>query len=114
LVFFSQTIAAYGQQLGQGVDDGITPFRIVAALVICMVVAVAGAFAFKAWSRAGRIFQLANGRRRLQLLETLRISGQNEVCIVVCDGEELLVSSSADGVKLIRLLPGRERSPERS
>ena len=45
---------------------------------------------------------LAMGRvRRLQLVETLRLSHQIDICLVSCDGAEFLVAASAQGATTI-------------
>jgi hypothetical protein len=92
---------AEAQTLGQGAMDDVSPWRVVAALLLCLMLAVAGAFALKA--RGGRVsfFPLATKRRRrLELIESLRL-GQAELCLVMCDGREMLVLASSQGGSLI-------------
>ncbi len=98
--------SALAQKLGQGGDDDISIWRVVAALLLCMVLAVAGAYVLKSGAVRGLpTFSLAKRARRLQLVESLRIGSQVDLCIVTCDGRELLVASSAHGADLLAHLP---------
>lgn len=98
--------AAVAQRLGQGADDDVSVWRVVAALLLCMVLAVVGAFILKSggWRGLPAFVSLKRGNR-LRLVESLRVGNQAELCIVVCDGRELLVSSSAQGIALLKQLP---------
>jgi flagellar biogenesis protein FliO len=101
---------AWSQTLGQGVDSEISPWRILAALTLCIAVAIGAAVLLKSRMQGGKFPRLKSQGRRLQVLETTRLGAQNDVCIVACDGEELLLSSSPHGVSLIRTL-GPRRDP---
>ncbi len=98
---------ALAQKLGQGADDDISVWRVVAALLLCLVLAVAGAFALRARGGGiGKLFPLVVRRsRRLQVVETVRLGPQADLSIVTGDGRELLVASSPHGVSLLRELP---------
>ncbi|MEJ0027180.1 MAG: flagellar biosynthetic protein FliO [Rhizomicrobium sp.] len=43
--------------------------------------------------------------RRLTILESLRLSHQVDLCIVACDGREILVAAHTQGVQLLQWLP---------
>lgn len=108
LILMSASTAAHGQLLGKGDDSGISLWRLIAALLLCLALAVAGAFALKA--RLGAGFSLPGPiarRRRMQLVETMRLPNQVNLCIVMCDDRELLVATSARGADLIDRLPER-------
>jgi hypothetical protein len=98
---------ALAQTLGPGDGDDISLWRVLAALLLCMVLAIAGAFALKARPGLGRLFSFAvkHGKRRLHLVETLRLNHQIDLCIVDCDGQELLVAASARGAELLGRMP---------
>lgn len=106
LILLLGTAAARAQTLGQGPADDISMWRVVGAFALCVALAVAGALILKA--RSGTVPKLSfltPRSRRLQLVETLRLDQRASLSIVVCDGSELLVSSSEEGVKLLRELP---------
>ena len=102
--------AAQAAPLGQVGDDGVAWWRVAAALIFCLLLAVGGAFALRSrlgggvgvrrptWLRA------AQTTRRLELVETLRVKPQVDLLIVRCDGRELLLSASAHGAELIERL----------
>lgn len=106
---------AFAQKLGQGADDGISLWRVFAVLVLCLALAAFAAFTMKARMGGGlpQFFTRVRGDRRLQLVETLRLSHQIDLCVVACDGRELLVAASAQGVQLLQELPkaGTPESP---
>lgn len=105
---------AAAQTLGQGSDVEISIWRIVAAFVLCALLAVAGAFLLKARQGSVRLVSLiAKQDRRLRLIETLRLGHQADLCIVECDGRQLLIAASAHETRLLANLPFAEKS-ERS
>lgn len=103
--------ASWAQTLGQGSDDGISLWRVLAALLLCLVLAVVGGFALKkrldgSTPTLATLFKRGpTTRRRLKLVESLRIGTQVELCIVTCDGREFLVATSTQGVQLLQRLP---------
>lgn len=99
-----QTRMALAQQLGLGHDDGVDFMRVGLALAACLAVAVAAALLLRKRLRGGPILRPMRTSRRLQIEESLRVGTQADICIVSCDGEEMLVSSSPHGVKLLRNL----------
>lgn len=112
-LFSGHATPLMAQTLGHGTDDGISYWRVLAALVLCLGLAVAGAFAIR--SRMGgslKGFRLARHAHRLQLVETLRLSHQADVSIVICDGREFLVGVSPGGVALLEELPSEAEHKE--
>ncbi|HWA90267.1 MAG TPA: flagellar biosynthetic protein FliO [Rhizomicrobium sp.] len=97
---------AFAQALGQGADDGISPWRVFGALLLCSLLAFGGALALRA--RGGALpsfsFPLAKPRR-LKLVESLRLSQTASLSIVECDGRELLVATSPEGSRVLEELP---------
>ncbi len=91
---------AFAQRIGQGTGTEVPVWRVLGALALCLALAVAAAYLLK--RRLGGSLPLAMGRaRRLQLLETLRLSHQVDICLVSCDGAEFLVAASAQGATTI-------------
>jgi flagellar protein FliO/FliZ len=101
VTLFSQICLA--QNLGRGVDDGISIWRVVAALLVCMGVAVGAAFLLRRGMPMGRMLQYSKKKTsRLQVIETLRIRPQTDLCIFACDGEEFLMVLSPQSASLLR------------
>lgn len=102
--------AAQAQALGQGGDDGIAWWRFAGALILCLALAVGAAFALKARMGvrpgAARIalFGTGVGKRRLEMVESLRVKPQLDLVIVRCDGRELLLATSGQTAQLIERL----------
>ena len=88
------------QRLGQGTGTEVPVWRVLGALALCLALAVAAAYLLR--RRLGGSLPLTMGRsRRLQLIETLRLSHQVDICLIRCDGAELLVAASAQGATTI-------------
>jgi len=69
-LFLLKSDPVLAQTLGQGSDDGMSVWRIVAALLLCLALAVGGAFALKAGLGRGRFFSFVAKRSgRLQHVE---------------------------------------------
>ena len=102
--------AAQAAPLGQVGDDGVAWWRVAAALIFCLLLAVSGAFALRTRLGGGvgvrrpTWLRTPQTTRRLELIETLRVKPQVDLLIVRCDGRELLLSASAHGAELIERL----------
>ncbi len=92
------------QTLGQAPDDPVSIVRVFFALLLCLALAVAAAFALRGRIKGGGWPLAALGRkeRRLHLIEALRLSHQVDLCFVQCDGDTLLMATSAKGVQILR------------
>jgi hypothetical protein len=102
--------SALAQRLGQGIDDGISVWRTVGALLICVAVVVAAALFLKhRMAKGAALFRVRRNNARLEMIEMLRIRPQVDLCLVACDGEELLMVSSPQGASLLRHLPSGAR-----
>lgn len=102
--------SAFAQTLGQGVDDGISLWRVAGALLLCMGFAVAGVFVLRA--RMGNTSLpflalpfAARRARRLKLVESVRVGQKADLSIVACDGRELLILVSENGSQIVREIP---------
>lgn len=91
---------AFAQRLGQGTGTEVPIWRVLGALALCLALAVAAAYFLR--RRMGGSLPLAMGRgRRLQLIETLRLSHQVDICLVSCDGAQFLVAATQQGATTI-------------
>lgn len=107
--------AAAAQTLGQGGSPDLPWWRVAGALALCLGLAFAGAFLLKARLGGGAlppalaklkwpvaILSLPDGApRRLQLVETVRLSHQIDVCLIRCDDKYLLVAAGPHGVSVL-------------
>jgi len=92
--------------LAQGGDDGVSAWRVVGALLLCLVLAVAGAVVLKLRLGGGaRLPRLTSANRRLKLVERLRLNPQTEIAIISCDDRDLLIATNAAGASLLSVLP---------
>ena len=90
------------QTLGQGGDPDISPWRIVASLLLCAGLAIAGAYILKARSGQMPVFRFAPGRqRRLRVIEQLSLGRDAGISIVSCDEREILILTSPQGCRVI-------------
>lgn len=99
--------AAAGPHLGGGGALGISLTRIVAALLICtMLAVVAGLLLKRGGGRIdlGAIRDLAGVRadRRIAVIETRRISQHADACLLRCDGRDYLILSSQASQQVLR------------
>jgi flagellar biogenesis protein FliO len=111
---------AAAQILGRARDTDVPAWRVLGALVLCLALAVGAAFALRARLRAGayvpkgfgggaqllEVFRrggltAAKGPRRLQLVESVRLNPQVEVCLLRFDGKELLVAATPQGESML-------------
>lgn len=100
--------SALAQNFGRVADDEVSIWRVAAATLACLAVAVAAALFLKYRLNGGGAQFLAGRKRsRLEMVEVLRIKPQIDLCIVACDGEELLMLASPQGASLLRFLPRR-------
>ena len=114
--FFAPATVALAQQLGTSAATEVPWWRVVGALTICLLLAVAAAFSLKwklakgpsplpapAWASrfTESIKTLSGDARRLRLVETLRLSHQIDICLIRCEDREYVVAASPQGGYLI-------------
>lgn len=102
LFFAGWPSSAVAEHLGQGVDEGTSLWRVAGALLVCVAVAIVAALLLKRRMGGGASLFRPGTSRRMQMVECLRMGSQVSVCIVACDGEELLMSVSPQGANLLR------------
>jgi flagellar biogenesis protein FliO len=96
---------ALAQTLGQPADDEISLWRVASALLLCILLAVLAAFVLKMRTGHTRLFSyLTPKSRRLEVIEAVRLGPQVELCIVACDGRELLIAASPQNIHVLEHL----------
>ncbi|MFI4973104.1 MAG: hypothetical protein ACHP84_01035 [Caulobacterales bacterium] len=100
LGFAAHPAAAIAQTLGQAAASDVPWLRVGAALAFCLALAVGGAFALR-WRLRGGIYPLKGSVRRLQLVETVRLSHQIDVCLLKLDERHILVAAGPHGATLL-------------
>lgn len=94
---------ALAQRLGQGTGGEVPVWRVLGALGFCLALAIGAAFVLKRRLGGGRPLGFGRARaRRLELVESLRLSHQVDLCIVGCDGRELLIAATPHGAVLVK------------
>lgn len=89
--------SSYAMKLGGGADAEVSAWRVVAAFLFCAGLAIAVAFLLRTRIK-GTTALFSQAPRRLQLLETTRVSHQTDICLMSCDGQDFLVAVSPNGV----------------
>lgn len=128
LVFAAVPSTVLAQILGGAQAPADIPFwRVTAALVISLGLGFAAALALRGRLRGGLPTVLAKPApllgqvmkkwpqgaapvRRLQLVETIRISHQVDVCLLRCDDAEFLLAATPQGA--FQLATGRSEAPK--
>jgi flagellar biogenesis protein FliO len=100
LVLIASPAAA--QTIGQaGGGPEISIWRVLGALLFCLLLAAGAAFALRTRLK-GTLPTLKTGSpRRMRLIESLRLSHQTDLCIVEVDGEEIIVAASPHGPRFL-------------
>jgi hypothetical protein len=109
--------------LGQANPPDLFWWRWVAALALCMALAVGGALALRARMPGGKARPIGSGAlaglfartlgggagpRRLRVVETARVNPQLEVSIVRCDDREYVLATTPQGAVLLSQAPALE------
>lgn len=98
---------ALAQTLGRATGSPDVPWvRVVGALTICLLLALGAALALRG-RLTGAVSRLSPTRRKMQVIETLRLSHQVDVCRLQCDDLEIVLAATPHGAVLIS---SRERS----
>jgi hypothetical protein len=131
LVFLglAEAAPAYAEQLGFARDAPAPWWRVVAALILCILLAVAAALAIKARSGGVNLADLYRARlpgfdlrgvfksatpRRLRMVEVLRLSHQVDLCLIQVDGDDLVIAAAPGGASLVSIKPTLPHFEERS
>lgn len=107
-LLITQPAFADGGRLGGGGDLGISLTRIVMALLLCLMLAVLAALLLK---RGGgkvdltairRLLVRLPAQRRIDVVETRRVSQHADICLLRCDGREYLILCAAHQQTVLR------------
>jgi flagellar biogenesis protein FliO len=101
------TTQASAQKLGQATHYDPPWWRVIAALIFCVLLALAAAYVLRGRlnGRLATLLAPKAGERRLRLVETTRLSNQVDVCLLRIDDDELLLAVSPHGSVLLRSRP---------
>ncbi len=102
MAFACHASSALSQTLGQGQDIGVSVWRVLAALLLCLGIAVAVILTLRKQSRRIDLKALASGLRargtaqspRIAIIESRRASSRADVVLLRCDDREFLVMIS--------------------
>lgn len=110
----SAAAPAFAQRLGQAAAEGPSPWRVAAALALCILLAIGGALALRARLRGGWTAPpgwrlplrdpgglFAGSPRRLRLIETLRLSHQVDICLFSFDERQFVVAATPHGATVV-------------
>jgi hypothetical protein len=109
LLAASAPALAGGGRLGGGQPLEVSLGRIVAALVICIIVAVLAALLIR--QRAGKLDlyalfgRLQSRPRAIEVVETRRLSPHADICVVRHSGREYLLLLLAGNARILREEP---------
>jgi hypothetical protein len=113
-VFAGPFDSAFAQSLNQTSGIEIPWWRVISALIFCLLLAVGAALAIKVklqggeainasfWRQPGQSLKLFDGGpRRLKLIETLRLSHQVDICLVKCGDGDFVVAATPHGAFIV-------------
>jgi hypothetical protein len=106
--------AAQAQTLSGG-DPGpdVSLWRIIAALLLCVGLAIAAVFAMRRrFGAGGGLVLFANRERRMHLVECIRPSPALGICLIRCDDKEYLVAVGPQGGSLIQRIDPPKRGDQ--
>lgn len=101
LMLYAFAAPAWAQTLGQGASTETPWLRVIAALLLCLGLAVAAALLLKKHLGGPTPALFGARARRIQLIDTLRLSHQVDLCVVQYGGKQLLVAASPGGATLL-------------
>lgn len=120
LIAFMLPGAAAAQTLGQGGEIELPLLRLAIGLFLCSIVAIFAAVAMKRFMRGGLSLKGAGGRalfnlpaRKVQVLETQRLSPHADICVITCESRQYVVVVSPGAATILRedAAPANETAP---
>lgn len=109
-------MAATSTRLGGGGTLDVSLTRIVSALLLCLVLAGIGILVLKRGGGQVTPSVLRNWRRvavdrRVEVIESRRISAHADVCLLRCDDHDYLVLAGPSELRLLRRSQARNFRP---
>lgn len=98
---------AMAQRLGGAADTPISWWRVIAAFVICVLLALGAAFALRLRLKGSLS---PSTERRIRLVDSLRLTHQIDVCLVEVEGKSYIFGAGPSGI--VRLDGPSEIRPE--
>ncbi|MGE5566075.1 MAG: flagellar biosynthetic protein FliO [Parcubacteria group bacterium] len=94
------------QTLGQATGPDVSWWRVLAALLLCLALGVAGAYALRARMGVRNAPQLpwrlgSAPTKRLRIIESARVGQQVDVCLIACDDREHLIAVSPQAIQVL-------------
>lgn len=97
-----------GQTLGTAPESSMSLWRVFAVFLLCVILALAGAFVMRGRHGRGKYFSAMVKQRRMAIVESMQLPNQAVLSIVSCDGRELLVATSPHGQVQIQHVAGTD------
>lgn len=88
------------QQLGRGDDPAVSVWRVVLALVLILMLGGAALYIGRGRMSGIKLWQ-AGAYRRLNVIETSRMTPSSWLCLASCDGKEYLFAITANSVTFV-------------
>jgi flagellar biogenesis protein FliO len=101
LFWLAQGGVCFAQHLGQASDTAVPFWRVAGALILCLALAFAAAFLLRNRLRLPGALAIGASDRRLQLIETLRLSHQVDICLLRWDRKDFLIAATAQGATVL-------------
>lgn len=108
VLLLSTPVMAQSGRLGGGGTVDVSMTRIVMALLLGTMLAVLAALLLKRgggrldMAAARRLFTTLPTARRIQIIESRRVSQHADLCLVRCDSDEYLILCSAQHQQILR------------
>lgn len=103
---------AQAGRLGGGGSVDVSLTRIITALILCLMLAALAALLLKRSggkidvpALRGLFAQMPVAPRRIQVIETRRVSQYADVCLLRCDGRDYLILSAQQQQTVLRDAP---------
>lgn len=120
---------ALGQNLAQGANVNVSPWRVIAAFCLCIGLAIVAILALRSRmgvqgaraphglkelaARVNSVFaRIPKTRRALHLQESLRVSPQLEICLLTFDNEQFLIAATPQSATVLHRRPATTLVPD--
>jgi flagellar biogenesis protein FliO len=94
------TSPALAQHLAEADTSDVPWWRVIGAFILCIALAVGAALALRLRYR-GVTMSLGSKARKLQIIESVRIAPQVDVCLLRCENRQLLIAATPHGATLL-------------